>query len=308
VIEMTHPNDVDYFSELIKKSSEAPANINFNHQIIRADGTVRMINRNVTSYADNSGKVVSVKGTVHDITDLYEREVAEKTSRLLMQKKDEFIGIASHELKTPIATLYLSMQLLQKALQNMKDESIHHVLNTSIRQVHKLNALVNELRDVDAIQTGKIRLYKTDFNICEFITSILEDLKSVTEGVSISVDCKNDLRLYADKSRIEQVITNLVTNAIKYSDEDKAVKIQVIADAKQTKFLVTDNGIGISMQHQEKLFDSYFRIEETATHAKGQGLGLFIAKELIRKHGGDIGVESTPGDGSTFWFCIPHQQ
>jgi signal transduction histidine kinase len=222
------------------------------------------------------------------------------------QRKDEFIGIASHELKTPITTVKVYLQLLQKMVESGKSNKIGVHLEKMDSQVDKLTKLVSDLLDISKIQAEKLEFNKTNFKIDDLVREIVEMLKGTIPTHSIIKKLEAKRSAYGDRDRIGQVLINLITNAAKYSP--KADRIVISTNVKNGFAIVSvqDFGIGISAEHQDKVFNRFFRVE--GIHEKtypGFGMGLFISAEIIHRHGGTISVASKPGKGSTFSFTVP---
>ncbi|TWR25515.1 PAS domain S-box protein [Mucilaginibacter achroorhodeus] len=239
-----------------------------------------------------------------DVTDLIKgRQAAEE----LMQKKDEFMSIASHELKTPITSIKGSLQILKRMIDKAegKDATLASFIDKANKQTGKLTTLVDDLLDVTKIQEGKMVLNYDDFDAAAMVKECMEEVyaQNSTHRIEFKADC--EMRVHADKVRLEQVVTNFLTNAIKYSPKADKVTITCDIDDKNFKVSVTDFGIGIPDDKKDFLFDRFYRVQESSSHVSGLGLGLYISAEIIKRHKGEIGVESKANIGSTFWFTIP---
>lgn len=223
--------------------------------------------------------------------------------KILNARKDEFIGIASHELKTPLTGMSGYLQLLERNLA--KDANLAFVKKTK-GQLNKLLALVADLLDVSKVQAGKLDLTMETFNLHTLLAETLEviQLLNKTHELLFTSD-SNELLVRADKQRMEQVIINLLNNAIKYSPGAKQVEINLATAGQQVKVTVKDFGIGITAEQQKDIFSRFFRADGLAHHMSGLGLGLYISKEIIERHKGHIGVKSEFGKGSEFYFTIP---
>ncbi|HET6252660.1 MAG TPA: PAS domain S-box protein [Puia sp.] len=217
-------------------------------------------------------------------------------------RKDEFIGVAGHELRTPITTIKGYLQLLEA---QAKDSMPKDYLGKTLRQVNKLTRLVNDLLDVSKIQAGKLQY---EMAACSLLPLIRESVGTVQQIYSThSIGCilpNEDLVISADSEKIEQVLINLLTNAIKYSPDDPRVTLTVRREGDKALVSVQDHGIGIPAGHLGHLFSRYFRINPNPAIG-GLGIGLYICKEIISRHGGLIWAESTEGKGSTFYFSLP---
>lgn len=235
-----------------------------------------------------------------------DHQVMQEAAQELMSRKDEFMSIASHELKTPITSLKASLQFVERMVD--KDEVLHPVapfVEKATKQVNKLTDIVNELMDVTRIHAGRLELSKIDFNLMVMIKECKEQCIADNDIRVVHIEGDPDLVIRADRNRLEQVITNLLTNALKYSPDNEPVYIRFekTADDK-SRVEVKDNGIGIPEDKVNDIFDRFYRVENTSKNFSGIGLGLYISSEIIKRHQGQIGVESTLGGGSTFWFII----
>jgi signal transduction histidine kinase len=231
--------------------------------------------------------------------------ILKQTAEELMSKKDEFMSIASHELKTPITTLKASLQVLEKmSFSNDELGKAAPFIEKASRQVNKLTDIVQELLDVTRIQSGSLQLHKTDFNLMDMVKQCVDEcLATGTHAVDIAGD--DSIMVHADVNRIDQVLTNLLTNAFKYSPSAMPVSVLVEKTTDgRAKVTVSDKGIGIPEEKIGNIFDRFYRVENTSQNFSGIGLGLYISAEIIKRHDGDIGVSSTPGKGSSFWIVL----
>jgi two-component system sensor histidine kinase/response regulator len=220
-------------------------------------------------------------------------------------KKDEFISIASHELKTPLTSVKGYVQLLERSIDKGDKETIKKHLQKAQVQLEKLNELIADLLDISKIESGKLKFNKQFFNLEDLLHNIMEIMhQSNPEFTITKVGSAGDL-IYGDEMRIEQVIINFLTNAIKYSPGTSEIKIYVKTDNEKLYVGIRDYGIGIGPEQQKSVFEKFYRVEETALHFQGLGIGLYISAEIIRRHGGEVGVLSTIGEGSEFYFTIP---
>jgi len=233
------------------------------------------------------------------------RLVMQHAAEELMARKDEFMSIASHELKTPITSVRASMQVIERMMD--KHEGMQPAgpfIGKAIKQVDKLTGIINDLLDVTRIQAGKLELARTDFNLMEMLTECKEQCQ-IDDRHIVSLTGDEKLMINADRNRLEQVVSNFLTNAFKYSPETEPVSIDFAkVDDNKIRVEITDHGIGITEDKIESIFDRFYRVENTSKYFTGLGLGLYISSEIIKRHNGEIGVESLPGRGSTFWFII----
>lgn len=221
------------------------------------------------------------------------------------RKKDEFISIASHELKTPMTSIKGYIQLLERSLDKNDIETVRKRLHKVQNQVEKLNLLVADLLDISKIESGKLKLNRQYFCFNQALDHILEVVQENNPHIKIIRKGRVESELFGDEMRIEQVITNFITNAVKYAPDGKEIHITSEIEGDKIHFSVRDFGIGMTEEHEQKIFQKFYRIEESSERFQGLGIGLYICQEIIDRHKGKIGVTSTLGEGSTFYFEIP---
>lgn len=226
--------------------------------------------------------------------------------KLAESKKDEFISIASHELNTPLTSVKGYLQLAERSLEAGQKENSKLFINRSRKQVDKLNSLVTDLLDSTKIESGRLNFNYTYFNFESFLENGIDSVRHSYPEKQITRTGLADVQVYGDESRLEQVLINYLTNAIKYAPESNQVFVEVNSLQDQLiEVRVKDNGIGISKEKQEQLFDKFYRVEESSNRFQGLGMGLYICAEIIKRHQGEYGVESEPGQGSVFYFRVP---
>lgn len=222
----------------------------------------------------------------------------------LNAKKDEFIGLASHELKTPVTSVSGYLQILERNLT--EDNKNRLLLGKAIQQVNKLSSLISDLLDISKIHTGKLPFSFTSFDLMSLIEDIREMMQQSnnTHKIDFNRDLK-ELTVFADRQRIEQVIINLISNAIKYSPAAKHVVVNCATHDNKVAVSVQDFGLGINADEQQKIFERFYRAKTSTENISGLGIGLYICSEIINRHHGKLTVESEVGAGSTFTFEIP---
>jgi len=257
------------------------------------------------------------------------REVALQEAN---RRMEEFLGIASHELRTPLTTIKANVQLAKRRLHAVACESIpaaatskidaaQDMLSRAERQVGVLNRLVGDLIDISRIQTGKLQLHlrKEPSDLAVIVTETVQEQRKATPNRTITLSLLPDedtILVIADSDRIAQVLTNYMSNALKYSASDKPVAVQVTrekgsAGEDSVCVSVRDEGPGLSFTEQERIWECFYQSEEVKVvsgSGVGLGLGLYVSQTIIERHHGHIGVDSTPGVGSTFWFTLPFVQ
>ena len=232
------------------------------------------------------------------------RKKVESELQDAMRNKDEFISIASHELKTPLTTIKAYMQLLDRALS--EGDPTKTYVERALLQVNKLDSLIVDLLDISRIESGKLKFNKKMFNFETMLSSAIETIRQTYSEYRIVRKGHMVGQLYGDEMRIEQVLINYLTNAVKYSPENKEVYIETtLRPDNSLLVLVRDFGIGILKENQPFIFSKFYRVEASANRFQGLGIGLYICAEIIRRHDGNYGVESEPGKGSAFYFTIP---
>jgi signal transduction histidine kinase len=221
------------------------------------------------------------------------------------QLKDQFLSLASHELKTPITTVNAYSQLLLRRLSKQQQannlESIAPTLERIIEQTNRLSILVNDLLDLGSIRSGKMELRLTSCDLGEICRSIVEDQRLLTErSIELTIPT-TPLILEVDCDRISQVVINLVQNAVKYSPESSPVGVHVSHDTDRAIIQVSDDGPGVSEELRTRIFEAFYRTPEVqASSQRGLGLGLAICREIVERHGGRIRCDSNKGRGSVF--------
>lgn len=226
--------------------------------------------------------------------------------RELERKKDEFIGVASHEFKTPITTLKAYIQLMEKLPPS--SELLGEYLQRANREVERLTKLVGYLLDFNRLRSDKMQLELEEFAIDELIAHITQDIQIANPKRKIIYQnhIRGKVRVLADKYRIEQVISNLILNALKFSPNGKNVYIRLYKTRGHVQVSVKDYGIGISPKFHEDIFTKFFQAKEKSKEVySGLGLGLYICAEIIKMHKGEIWVQSQRGKGSIFSFKLP---
>lgn len=223
----------------------------------------------------------------------------------LERQKDEFVAIASHELKTPLTSIKALNQLLAEKLSTENNPLYDSYFRKTDSQIRRMEHLINDLMDVSKIRANKLNYNKDWFDLDSLVRSICEDMQEVRKSHQITVNGQFQQHIFGDKDRIAQVITNLLTNAIKYSPQGNLIIVTLKETVKEAIIAIQDFGIGIINENQKKIFERFYRVSPDERKYQGMGIGLFISAEIVRKHGGRIWVKSTKGKGSTFFFSIP---
>jgi PAS domain S-box-containing protein len=226
----------------------------------------------------------------------------------LEQRKDEFIGIASHELKTPLTSIKGYTQILERIILQMGDEKLKNYLKKTNIYINRLDSLIADLLDVSRIQAGKLQFNMVEFNLTNLISDSIEAIQPTSTKHTILCNECPDITVYGDLHRLEQVFMNLLSNAIKYSPDSEKVEIEIKKIEDTIQVSVKDYGLGIPKKNLSQLFERFYRVEKTSKQFSGLGIGLYISMEIISRHGGTIKVESEEGKGSSFLVTIPIRQ
>lgn len=278
------------------------------HTIRRAkDGCLIPISVSVSPITDETGKVVGASKIARDISEQLsvqaERARHYEEVKALNARKDEFIGLASHELKTPLTSVAGYLEILSRMAA---DEKSQLFLHKTRQQVKKLNALVDDLLDVTKIESGKLPFSEERFDIRRVVEDVIELISHSNHQFQFVLNTEVDeLFITGDPHRIEQVLTNLLTNAVRYSPGTDRVELLLSEEEECALIGVKDYGVGIPEDKLEEIFSRFYRVDETKSQASGLGLGLYLSQEIVSRHGGTIWAESQPGEGSTFWVSLP---
>jgi PAS domain S-box-containing protein len=265
-------------------------------RINHADGTLHWCVAIGQPQFDQGNNFSGYIGSCTDITEHKE----------LQNQKDNFIGIASHELKTPVTSLKGYAQVLERILKKKGHEAEADMMRKMDAQLNRLTSLIGDLLDVTKINAGKLQFNNQVFELQPMISELIQDLQRSTERHLLIEDFKPTGRTYADKERIEQVVINLLTNAIKYSPGSAKIIIHIEQVDDEIIVGVRDFGLGISQEDTTRVFDQFYRVSGEMQHTfPGLGLGLYISAEIIRRVGGRIWVESKEREGSCFYFALP---
>ncbi|RYY63156.1 MAG: PAS domain S-box protein [Chitinophagaceae bacterium] len=294
-----HYLHIDDRQKVIDKFASGPVRNNFydiEFRIIHADGTVHWCTASGQPQFNEQGEFTGYIGACVDITD----------QKSLQQQKDDFIGIASHELKTPVTSIKGYTQLLEQMLTDKGDMREAGMMQRLDKQVNRLTNLIGDLLDVTKINSGKLQFNETVFDFNPMVRELVEDLQRTTVKHTLIEQYEEAGYVYADKERIGQVITNLISNAIKYSPGTDEIIIHTWRSDNNIILSVQDFGIGIAEEKLGHVFEQFYRVSGNMQHSfPGLGIGLYISSEIIKREMGAIWATSEPGKGSVFSFQLP---
>ena len=246
-----------------------------------SDGSYRWHRAHAVPFKDEQGKIVAWFGTSIDIED----------QKKELEKKDEFISVASHELKTPLTSLKGYMQLIQDHEKELP-AVINQYLKKAYDSLNKLQHLINDLLDVSKIQAGKLSFSTEIMDLSELLESCIENVRHIYPHFNVQANIGSDLFIRGNYERLEQVVMNLVSNAIKYSLDVNDIRIHTEASEDEVTVFITDRGIGMTEESQKRIFERFFRVDDNSTHTPGLGMGLYISSEIIKEHQGSMNVTS----------------
>lgn len=290
--DFVHPEDVKQAKSDFKRAVNEGMSVT-RLRFLHKDNYYRMIEgtRTRVTIDKNFRMIVTI---FRDITDKVE----------LDKRKDEFINMASHELRTPITSLSLYTELLRKKLAD--NTSLLPYIEKMDSQVWRMGDLIKDLLDLSRIQTGKLVYRDEKFSLIQLVTEVSETMQQTTDHQKVNVKPFKEIFLVGDRNRISQVLINLISNAIKYSRRNTKVDITVRQKDSSVIISVRDYGLGISKEHQKRIFERFYQVSEQSKKVyPGLGIGLHISSEIIKRHKGTIWVNSIKGKGSTFSFSLP---
>jgi len=302
-IKRIHRDDSSDVDAVLQKALKGANNGEFEMEFRTAEivnEKIKYIKFKGKAYFNSDGIAYRLVGTSVDIS---VQKILDHSTNELLKKKDDFMSIASHELKTPITTLKATLQLLDR----MKDKP-NKLLVTLIVQANKsmerVTTLIENLLNTNKLNEGQLHLNKTSFIISQMIADCCQHVR-IAGVYSIITEGDKELMVYADADRIDQVVVNFVNNAIKYAPVSKEIHVKIEKVNDMARVSIRDNGPGIPPEKLPYLFDRYYRVDSSGMQYSGLGLGLYINAEIIKRHDGKIGVDSEMGNGSTFWFTLP---
>lgn len=302
-VEGMHPDDYSQCAETFDDAFAERRGYSLEYRFKNAEGDYHWLSETGAPRYSAEGKFEGFIGTCVDIHEMKMHE----------QLRDNFIKMASHELKTPVTSIKGYIQLLLSMYkdftedrQGFSTQAVQTSLTTIDRQIVKLDRLMSELLDLSKIDSGKLELNMQKFDLGNVVTETVEDIQQTTTH-EIIVKKNSDCKVIGDKSRISQVMHNLLANAIKYSPKINSIEVKIFQPSNNSVAVsISDHGIGIDKKHHEKIFERFYRVEGKSEQTyPGFGIGLFIANQIIQRHKGKFSLQSEKGRGSIFTFTLP---
>jgi len=293
--EAMHPDDVEAAINRFRDMQLGLSNGGgIENRIKGTDGEFRWHLTRMVPVKNEEGETELWIGTATEINQLKE----------LQQQKDDFISIASHELKTPMTSLKGSLQLLERLTNTPTSPMLPKLIAQSSRSMHKITALIEDLLNLSRINQDRLQLTKSAFVLSKIVSAGSSEIR-LAEEYKIIVTGDLELEVFADEHQVDQVLVNFINNAVKYAPRSKDILVLIEKINNTARVTVTDKGPGIHPEEVKHIFERYYRVETAGFQTGGLGLGLYISAEIIKQHEGQIGVYSEPGKGSSFWFTIP---
>lgn len=302
-----HPDDLTRILEAFGKLRRKElTDVRVEHRCCRADGTMVWVHSGVHC-EEEEGRVL-FRGVTIDIDYLKQSEQRERTARAQAEQaanaRDEVLAVVAHDLRNPLNTIQLAAESLHRP------EKLERNVELIRRAVRQMQNLIDDLVDAASIRASRLRISPSDFDAVKVLSDTAEDFsaEAAERGISLAIehDLTEPLILRGDGRRVTQALSNLVNNALKFTDRGGTVTMRLIADDLHARFEVADTGRGIAPQHIDKVFDRAWQSDETAH--MGSGMGLYIAKGIVEAHGGEIQVVSVLGQGSVFSFFLPNME
>lgn len=301
-----HPDDKEHFKSAWVQAVTERRPFTKDYRIIRPSGEIRWLTSIGSAHYDEKGNPVSFSGVSIDITEI---KLTEQKLKSALKFRDDFLSVASHELKTPLTGLKLQVQSALRKMNKGTEFSpadISTLLLKNNFQVDRLVRLVDDMLDLSRIQSGRLTFSFRKELLNPVIREAFELFRDQFEnaGTTLTLELTEDAATGVfDQERIAQVLTNLLSNALKYGAQ-RPVRILVTKKRDEAIVAITDQGMGISKENLGKIFRKFERAV-TPSEVSGLGIGLYISREIMEAHGGKIWVESEVGKGSTFFLCIP---
>ncbi|WP_184549916.1 PAS domain-containing sensor histidine kinase [Mucilaginibacter sp. FT3.2] len=260
------------------------------------DGSIHWLSIKGKLVVDIGQKPVRILGTVIDITESKRDEI----------RKNDFIAMASHELKTPLTSIKSHIQILSKKLAPGNDAFVNNALAKANNQVNKMTDLIHGFLDLSKLESGKLQLKPELFDINRLIADCITELTQSPLSHMVAFDGGTILNVTADREKISQVINNFLSNAVKYSTKGSNIIVKSVLADGNVEVAITDEGVGIKPKDHKKIFQRFYRVDnDKIRNVSGFGIGLYLSSEIIQCHNGKIWVESDETVGSTFYFSLP---
>ncbi|MDQ1150383.1 PAS domain-containing sensor histidine kinase [Sphingobacterium zeae] len=288
--------DLEAMQACVARSIELQIPYNAQYRVRHNDNSIHWIEARGWVTYDNAGYPQVISGTTLDITEKKELEIL----------RDEMLSIAMHEIKTPLSSVKGTLQMLERKLEVQENTLSNKLVQNALKATERINRLLNEMVAPVMVMARGITLDKTEINLSQLILEISQNAGLVFPESDIQVHVPSqDVFLEADGYRIGQVITNLINNAIKYSDGKSPINIKMVVLQDEVSIVVSDLGMGIKSEDRKKVFEKFYRANREG-HIEGLGIGLFLCADIILRHGGQIKILEKEGPGTDISFTLPY--
>lgn len=336
-LDAVHPDDRERVARAWRDAASGAAPYEVEFRVRRRDGVYRAFLDRGVPVVDDDGQVREWVGFLTDITErkqseeersavlISEREAARASEGALLAangRMNEFLGIASHELKTPLTTILANTQYLARRLNDSRTrtsdpealeaalETVRTVIDRTARQTARLTRLVNDLVDVSRIQAGKLELRLAPCDLAPLVTEMVDEQRQLHPERRIALDLAAEppVCVVGDADRLGQVLANYLSNALKYSAEDQPVTVRLARDGDRARVSVRDAGPGVPAGEESRIWERFYRSAAVTVRSGsgiGLGMGLHIARTIVECHGGEVGLRTRRGKGTTFWYTLP---
>ncbi|MEN0053119.1 MAG: ATP-binding protein [Mucilaginibacter sp.] len=289
-----HPDDQEKVKTAAQKAFRNKEMFELEHRVLQADGKIGWTQSRAVPILNDQGEIMEWFGAASDVTN---RKMEE-------ERKSDFIGMVSHELKTPLTSLSAYLQMLQGKSKMDKDTFTLGALDQSVKQVRRMTTMINGFLNVSRLESSKINIDRSRFDMAGLVEESEAEAIPMFSSHQLVFAPVEETYVNADRDKISQVINNLISNAVKYSKQGSMINIACITVNGSAQVSVRDKGIGIKQEEISRLFERYYRVEGSQ-HIAGFGIGLYLCCEIIKRHEGKIWAESELGCGSTFYFSLP---
>jgi PAS domain S-box-containing protein len=296
IYKLIPPDRLDEEPRIISRLKKGERVEHFETQRLTKHGSLLDVSLTISPVKDPQGNIIGVSKIARDIT---ERKLDET-------RKNDFIGMVSHELKTPLTSLTAIIQIANAKLKESDNPFLSTAMERATIQVKKMTGMINGFLNISRLEAGKILIEKAPFRLDVLLGEIVEETRFIVHTHTISLAACGPVEINADREKISSVISNLISNAVKYSPKGRLVEINCHTNDKTVIVSIKDEGMGIKPQDLGQIFDRYYRVESNHTrHISGFGIGLYLSAEIIKRHEGSIWAESEIGKGATFYFNLP---
>lgn len=296
---LIHPHDVDRFWSLVQEHLEKQTPFNIEFQMYKKNGDLIWVQSRGQATWNKQGKPIRMSAFITDIT------LRKEAERL----KNEFISTVSHELRTPLTSIRGSLGLLLAGVGGTISDKMHNLVEIAHKNCERLIFLINDILDLEKIESGQMRFEMQWCSLNECIMQAIEQNEAYSEKFNVRLVVKEPLstaRVYVDNNRLIQVLTNLISNAVKFSSSGNSVEISTIDYKHTVRVMITDHGAGIPDEFRKSIFNKFAQADSSTTKQRGgTGLGLNISQAILKRFGGQINYESEVNKGSTFYFELP---